>query len=247
MKDLHVDCVSTALSADEPTEVSGTLAHDIFLSCHQTLVRLGDLSRWRETQSVAKDRDWGPAIGYYNLAGLIYPSSGASHNQLAVIALAETNHLSATYHLYRALAVEEPHPSAKDNLEIELKKIEEAWSKGELVKNDPVRKTQEPRKVLVGWFIRLHARCYRGFDFSEHEELESEVLSQLVVELKERSFENTLSKFVMINIAAEYFAGVRVQGRLVDLLDVMIRHTELLSQKAKALRRLFNRSSFYNV
>ena len=165
-----------------------------------------------------KDRNWGPAIGYYNLAGLIRPISGASHNQLAVIALVDANHLSATYHLYRALAVEEPHPTAKGNLEIEFRKIEEAWSKGDLLRNDPVRNNQEPVQALVAWFMRLHARCYQGHDFLEHEELESEVLSQLVVDLKERSFENTLNKFVMINIAAEYFAGVRKQRKISTLL-----------------------------
>ena len=196
------------------------MAHSILLSCHQTLVCLGDLSRWRETQSVKRDRNWGPAIGYYNLAGLIYPNSGASHNQLAVIALVDANHLSATYHLYRALAVEEPHPTAKGNLEIEFGKIEEAWKKGELIKTDPVRNSQEPGKALMAWFMRLHARCYKGLDFPEHEELESEVLSQLVVDLKERSFESTLSKLVMINLAAEYVAGVRVRGKLSNFICV---------------------------
>lgn len=229
MKDIHMLTVFIALSADEPTQVSGTLAHAILLSCHQTLVRLGDLSRWRETQSVTKDRNWGPAIGYYNLAGLIHPTSGASHNQLAVIAQVDVNHLSATYHLYRALAVEEPHPSAKANLEIEFKKIEEAWSKGDLIKTDPERNSQESGKALVGWFMRLHARCYRGLDFPEHEELESEMLSQLAVDLKERSFESTLNKFVMINIAAEFFAGVRLQGKLSNIIFAMIRHAEPLS------------------
>ena len=226
MTDASVDCVLIALSADEPTQVSGTLAHSILISCHQTLVRLGDLSRWRETQSVTKDRNWGPAIGYYILAGLVRPTSGASHNQLAVIALVDVNHLSATYHLYRALAVEEPHPSAKGNLEIEFRKIEDAWSNGKLIQTDPARNSQEPGKALVGWFMRLHARCYNGLDFPEHEELESEVLSQLAVDLKERSFESTLNKFVMINIAAESFAGVRAQGKLSILVHVMIRHTE---------------------
>ncbi len=229
MKDAHVDCVSTALSADEPTQVTGSLAHSILVSCHQTLVRLGDLSRWRETQSVTKDRNWGPAKGYYALAGLIHPTSGASHNQMAVIALVDTNHLSATYHLYRALAVEEPHPSAKGNLEIEFRKIEEAWSKGELIKTDPVKNSQEPGKALVGWFMRLHARCYKGLDFPEHEELESEVLSQLAVDLKERSFEDTLSKLILINIAAEFFAGVRLQGMLSNSGRIKIRHSDPLS------------------
>ena len=175
---------------------------------------------------MTKDRDWGPAIGYYNLAGLIYPTSGASHNQLAVIAQVDVNHLSATYHLYRALAVEEPHPSAKANLEIEFKKIEEACSKGDMIKTDSEKNSQEPGKALVGWFMRLHTLCYRGFDFLEHEELESEMLSQLAVDLKERSFESILNKFVMINIAAEFFAGIRLKGKLSNIIFAVIRHAE---------------------
>lgn len=201
-----------ALSADEPIQVSGDLANSVLLSCHQTLVRLGDLSRWREMQLVTKDRNWGPAVGYYDLARAIYPASGASHNQLAVIALADLNHLRATYHLYRALTAEEPHPSAKGNLEIEYKKIEDAWRKGELLHNDPGRDIQAPGKALVGWFMRLHARCYRGVDFLEQDELESEVLGQLAVDLKERSLDAMLNKFVLINVAAEYFAVMRLAG-----------------------------------
>ena len=161
---------------------------------------------------MTKDRNWGPAVGYYDLARMIYPASGASHNQLAVIALVDLNHLRATYHLYRALAVEEPHPGAKGNLEIEFKKIQDAWSKGGLLHNDPGCDSQAAGKSLIGWFMRLHAGCYKGVNFPGHEELESEVLSQLAVELKERSLEGTLNKIVLINVAAEYLAGVRLHG-----------------------------------
>lgn len=64
--------------------------------------------------------------------------------------------------------------------------------------------------------MRLHARCYNGVEFVEHEELESEVLSQLAIDLKERSLEGTLNKFILINIAAEYFAGERFKGQYSD-------------------------------
>lgn len=161
---------------------------------------------------MTKDRNWGPAVGYYDLASRIYPASGASHNQMAVIALVDLDHLRATYHLYRALAVEEPHPRAEGNLEIEFKKIEEVWNKGELITNDTGRDNQGCGKALVGWFMLLHARCYKGVEFTEHEELESEVLSQLAVDLKERSFEGAFMKIVLMNIAAEFFSGVRLLG-----------------------------------
>ncbi|GAQ45410.1 uncharacterized protein AtWU_10223 [Aspergillus tubingensis] len=194
---------SDNLSAEPPIRTSEALKRHILQSCHSTLIRLGDLSRYRETELVSKNRNWGPAIGYYDLATLIYPASGAPHNQLAVIALADGNHLRATYHLYRALAAQEPHPSAKGNLEIEFRKVMNAWVKRELIRPEDAG---IPGRSLAPWFVYLHAQCYRGIDFPEHDELESEVLNQLAVDLKERSLEGTLQKFCLINIAAEEFS-----------------------------------------
>lgn len=186
--------------------MSSDLRKRILLSCHSTLIRLGDLSRYRETELVSKDRNWGPAIGYYDLAAVIYPASGASHNQQAVIALADGNHFRATYHLYRALSAQEPHPSAKGNLEIEFRKVMSAWAKRELIRPEDAG---IPGRALAPWFVYLHAQCYKGNDFPEHDELESEVMSQLAVDIRERSLEGTLTKFCLVNVAAEAFARTR--------------------------------------
>ncbi|KAF4764557.1 hypothetical protein N7455_010998 [Penicillium solitum] len=194
------------LSGQPPIKPSNDLRKLILQSCHATLIRLGDLSRYRESELVSKDRNWGPAIGYYDLASVINSASGASQNQLAIIALADGNHLRATYHLYRALSAQEPHPTAKGNLEIELRKIMSAWAKRELIRPEDAG---IPGRALTPWFLYLHAKCYKGTDFPEHDELESEVLSQLAVEIRERSLEGTLQKFCLINIAAEDFAKVR--------------------------------------
>ncbi|KAH0564783.1 hypothetical protein GP486_001828 [Trichoglossum hirsutum] len=201
------------LSADDPIQASPHLRRLVLLSCHQVLVHLGDLSRYRETELAATgNRNWGPATGYYDLATAIYPASGASHNQLAVIALSDGSHLRATYHLYRALSVDDAHPAAKGNLEIEFKKILTAWNKGNLKTNGTVQ-GGSAMTDLVGLFARLHAQCYKGLDFAEHEELENETLSQLALDLKERSVsESTLHKFVIINIAAQHFAGTKFQA-----------------------------------
>jgi hypothetical protein len=198
------------LSGQPPIQPSNGLRKRILQSCHATLIRLGDLSRYRESELVSKDRNWGPAIGYYDLASVINPASGASQNQLAIIALADGNHLRATYHLYRALSAQEPHPTAKGNLEIELRKIMSAWAKRELIRPEDAG---IPGRALTPWFLYLHAKCYKGTDFAEHDELESEVLSQLAVEIRERSLEGTLQKFCLINIAAEDFARARSIGK----------------------------------
>ena len=152
---------------------------------------------------------------------MIYPASGASHNQLAVIALADGNHLRATYHLYRALSAQDPHPSARGNLEIELRKVMNAWAKKELIRPEDAG---IPGRALVPWFVYLHAQCYKGTDFPEHDELESEVLSQLAVDLKERSLEGTLQKFCIVNIAAEDFARKRSNGKCPGVAHVQNIH-----------------------
>jgi hypothetical protein len=187
------------------------LNKQVLLSCHQTLIQLGDLSRYRETELVEKDRNWGPAKGYYDLAAEIYPVSGQSHNQLAVIAREDGDHFRSTYHLYRSLASKQPHPLAKQNLELEFKKILSAWSKGELINNHKSLDGNGAGRALVAWFMILHSKCYKGQEFAQHDELENEVLSQLAVELKERSLDSTLLKTVLINLAAEYFSTIQMQ------------------------------------
>ena len=205
-------------SAEAIVEPSQSTRHAILLSCHQTLVRLGDLSRYRETELAGKEPNWGPATGYYDLAGAIYPPSGVSHNQLAVIAKHREQHLSVIYHLYRALAAEESHPMAKGNLELEFKKVEAAWAKGEPVTSSAAASPQGSGKVLENWFMRLHARCYRGIEFSEHDELENEVLSQIAVDLKERSLESLLNKIVLINITAQFSASEDFRSKTRKIL-----------------------------
>ncbi|KAF2749570.1 hypothetical protein M011DRAFT_457013 [Sporormia fimetaria CBS 119925] len=179
----------------------------VLLSCHQALIQLGDLSRYRETELAERNRNWGPAVGYYGLAVEVYPDSGQPHNQLAVIAREDGDHFRSTYHLYRSLACMQPHPLARRNLAIEFKKVVTAWDKGELIKNQTSPDGNGAGRALIAWFIRLHSKCFKGEEFPEHHALETEVLSQMAIELKERSLDSTLRKMILINLAAEYVAS----------------------------------------
>jgi hypothetical protein len=71
--------LSLDLSGQSPIKPSNDLRRLILQSCHATLIRLGDLSRYRESELVSKDRNWGPAIGYYDLASVINPASGGNY------------------------------------------------------------------------------------------------------------------------------------------------------------------------
>ncbi|KAG9968328.1 hypothetical protein KCU78_g24258, partial [Aureobasidium melanogenum] len=53
----------------------------VTLSCHQTLIYLGDLFRYRAAERLDKEPDWGPAIGYYALAASLRPESGLAFHQ----------------------------------------------------------------------------------------------------------------------------------------------------------------------
>ena len=200
------------LSESSLPQISSELRKKILDSCHSTLVYLGDLSRYRASEKLDKNPDFGPAIGYYGLACTLRPSSGMGHHQQAVIALEQRQHLRAIYHLYRAMVAEDPHPNAANNLKLEFDKTNAAWDRGELIQRGPPNDPEASKRTLVGWFVRLHSMCYKGEPFRGYEELEREVLGQLAAEVKQRSLDSTLMRMVMINLAAQYHAGEKFQG-----------------------------------
>jgi len=201
---------TTALSADPPVHVDLQLKKQIIRSCHATLVQLGDLSRYRETELQSKERNWGPAKGYYDLATALDPTVGTSYNQLAVIALKDQDHLRALYYLHRALSVENPAPQARGNLELEFKKLRARQSQS---KANSAGDDRDGANPLATQFVIFHARCFAAEAFAEDEEQQNEILHQWADELRERPFDTMIRKFCLINIAAEYLAAKKVTGK----------------------------------
>lgn len=193
--------------------LTATLREQLLLSVHQTLIYLGDLSRYRATERLDREPDWGPAIGYYGLAGSLRPSSGMSYHQQSVIAAEEGDHLRTIYNLYRAIVVDEPHPNAGSNLGVAMKKVDKAWDKGKLMFHSAPGDRDGSRKVLVAWFVRFHSMCYKGQSFAGYEEMEQEVLNHLAAELKGRGHESTLSKLFFVNFAAQYAAAAQFERK----------------------------------
>jgi hypothetical protein len=192
---------------------SSELRQKVLYSCHQTLIYLGDLSRYRASEKLDRTPDFGPAIGYYSLACTLRPASGMGQHQQAVVALEQRHHLRAIYHLYRAVVAAEPHPLAANNLKLEFDKTNAAWDRGELIQKGQPSDSETSKRTLVGWFVRLHSMCYKGEQFRGYDELEREVLGQLGVELKLRSLDSTLIRMATINLAAQYDAGEQFQGK----------------------------------
>lgn len=168
--------------------------------CYKCLIQLGDLSRYRETELAEKESDWSHAVGYYDLARSIAPEFGFSYNQLAIVALADSNLFQATYYLYRALSTKEPHPQAEANLRRAFYKVSTTKNNGDSSQNGP---------ALISWYLRLVSKCYHGKASAEHAELQNEVINHLERHLAQPSKDATLRKIFIINFAGCHFAQNR--------------------------------------
>ncbi|KAL8942095.1 MAG: hypothetical protein Q9216_001861 [Gyalolechia sp. 2 TL-2023] len=204
---------SDGVVPEKVPQISPDLQHALLQSCHRTLIRLGDLSRYRESEIDAKKnkKNWGPALGYYDLAIAIYPQSGIPYNQLAIISKNEGDHARALYHLYRAQSALEPPPTAFANLELEFKKIRDAWKRDHSISDDR-NDNRNPLSKLQHFFPLLHSRCFDGIDIGDYEKLERDVLQKFSAGLKDRTLEtNFVNRMALSNIAADFAAGDRWQ------------------------------------
>lgn len=205
--------VGEGIGENQPVNIPMGMKDEALASTHRTLIFLGDLSRYRYNEKLDQNPDSGPALGFYDLAAHLMPSSGLGHHQQAVVELDRKDRLRAIYHLYRAIAVQSPHPHAAANLEKEFGRIDAAWDRGQLIQKGLPNDPDAPKNALVGWFVRFHSLCYRGAVFRGYEELEREVLSQLSNVVKQRSLDGILLRFSLVNIAAAHQAGERFQGK----------------------------------
>ena len=103
------------------------------LTCHRSLIFLGDLERYsqlilgpspdhpQDTKGEVKDaRDhrWSKAERYYRWALTIMSCNGNPHNQLAVVATYKQNNLLAVHRYFRSIAVLQPFSTAMQNLKL---------------------------------------------------------------------------------------------------------------------------------
>ncbi|KAI0166137.1 hypothetical protein GGR57DRAFT_12639 [Xylariaceae sp. FL1272] len=171
-----------------------------------TLLHLGDLVRYK-CQAVDKfsQTTFAKASDYYALANTLDPDDGSAHHQLGVLHQSQDQHIDTMYHFYRAIAVAKPHELALGNLERAFKKSLENTSQAKRGPN------KDPSEAMVTWFVRLHAYFFHGKQFSQHSELEEEVLHRVEIALKSEGTEVLLLKMILTNIAAYYVASQKVK------------------------------------
>lgn len=175
---------------------------------HETLLHLGDLSRWRYQSQIGKtgEAEWRNAAQYYQLANEVLPNSGFGKHQEAVLALGANKYFYALTHLYQSLCAGAPHPEASQNLDILLnRRLDIPWDG--LIQKVWTHNGGHPVATLRAWFLKFHVECYRGAEFSQHAQMESEIVTQLGNALKdETDLDSTLMNMVTISIGGEFVA-----------------------------------------
>jgi hypothetical protein len=189
------------------------------LTC-ETLLHLGDLSRWRYTGRLDNNAQsgWKNSAAFYTLAHEVDPASGFPSHQLAALSLADNKIFYALDYLYESMCAQKVHPEASANLDALLRKRLSTLpvNNGEMNKAIPIDKMVEmvrPKDgnsaiaTLRAWFLQLHVMCYSGVKFAAHDEMETEVLWRLSEALRqELNLDSTLFHMSIINIGAEYVA-----------------------------------------
>ncbi|GAO19610.1 hypothetical protein UVI_02063840 [Ustilaginoidea virens] len=192
-------------SVDQISPIPAKLQAMVLKSCHSTLLRIGDLSRYR-TQARHKNSGYETALTYYSLAHHIKPHSGYAHHQMGIVHLDQGNHLDIVYHFYRAWAVESPHPNAQSNLELEFKSLQLPNS------SKSRHNAATAQDAFSMWFVRLHALFYKGEKFHQQAELEGEIMHRLEMACHIEKSTNTLLKMALVNMSAHHIAATNYAG-----------------------------------
>ncbi|OAA74586.1 Telomerase activating protein Est1 [Akanthomyces lecanii RCEF 1005] len=189
-------------ASDLISPVPSELNAKVLRSCHSTLIRLGDLARYR-VQAKHKNSGYDMALTYYTLAQHLLPKSGFAFHQMGIVSLDQGSHLDGVYHFYRAWAIKFPHPNANSNLEMEFKSLQQPSS------NKSKHASSGPGDAFIMWFVRLHALFYKGEAAPQYKELEREVIHRLEMAATTGTSRDIILKMSFINIAAQYIAALK--------------------------------------
>ncbi|KAG6014565.1 hypothetical protein E4U43_006406 [Claviceps pusilla] len=182
---------------DQISPVLTELRLMVLHSCHSTLLRMGDLSRYR-AQARHKNSGYVTALTYYSLAHQLNPKSGHACHQMGIVHQNQGNHLDIVYYFYRSWTVESSHPLAKANLEAEFKSLRLPRAR---------HNASGTQDAFSLWFVKLHALFYKGENFSQQAELEGEIMHRLEMACHSEKSTETLLKMTLVNIAAHHVAA----------------------------------------
>ena len=179
--------------------------------CHISLIRLGDLSRWREELLEPKSPCFSASIEFYELAGRILPQSGTCHNQLAKVCLKAGDKFGMIYELYRSLATEQPHETAKKNLDDGLRDL---CRTGQELKKHAASREQE-QSSLEDVLLTFQAYCFFQPTSARRGLLEEDLFQHFLIASDQDGSQDVVSKTLLMSLASELTARNSMSGEIV--------------------------------
>ncbi|KAK8048345.1 Telomerase activating protein E.t1.c1 [Apiospora phragmitis] len=180
-----------------PGALPAAMRAQLVNACYMTLVRLGDLARYRcqHTEKATKG-SFDTALTYYGLASMLDPDDGTCHHQMAVLHQIQGQQLEIIYRFHRSISIAKPYELGPGNLQ---KAFDRHQNQSNSRRSGAAK---DPAEAIVSWFVKLHAHYAKGKKFSVQKELEDEVLHQLGSSVKGEGNEDVVLKIILINIAA---------------------------------------------
>lgn len=165
-----------------------------YVSCHRSLIFLGDLNRYREQH---RDGPGGPdfssAAKYYTRAIRLLPTIGNPFNQLAVLATYDDDECDALYRYCRSLCLRTPFDTARDNMRLLFEKNREKMQRlGQNSKRD----AGAAKSILARFrtrFVRLHGILHTGRGLETFGEVQNQVMNDLAFLHKGGVLDRTLA------------------------------------------------------
>ncbi|KAK3737445.1 hypothetical protein QZH41_000167 [Actinostola sp. cb2023] len=108
--------IQEIITQPRKAELLGRNAKLALLSCHHTLIFLGDIERYKEQLQPSNNENWSGIRSWYLKASKLAPKNGKPYNQLAVIAVYANRKLDAIFYYVRSLSVNSPILTAKEKL-----------------------------------------------------------------------------------------------------------------------------------
>ncbi|KAJ3047304.1 hypothetical protein HK097_011655, partial [Rhizophlyctis rosea] len=176
--------------------------------CHRALIFLGDLSRYREIHADKKEKNWALAKSFYELALRLVPTNGNPFNQLAVIDTYEGDELGAVECYFRSLVIQQPFPTAMENLALLFRK---ARGKAEGGKEAEPART-DAYSDFVKEFIVLHSYVFgKDVSLDRFSSAKSAFLGKFMDLLKSQQFPpELLTRLFIINFGAAHLIHTAV-------------------------------------
>ena len=197
-----------------------TAPQSLLKRCSGSLIRLGDLSRWRE-EARGGSKNWVPSTNFYLLAQSLNPQDGTSMFKQSIISWAKGDVLTSIYQLYLSMMTELPCEQSWNHLTTQLR------SPSPPLLTKPVKEADSiPRHDLIQSFLNTQLGCFRDQGSKDAEEM---FFANLESVLDHSVYLDDVAKMLLSGLAAEYIIQASLRRDTVEIVDLSMTLPHLIA------------------